>query len=200
MKVKLVQVWQQKAATAKSTSINRCCKLIDLQPSSYYAITVRQALPPKVDSTQIALQAAFMASGQTYGSRRLVRTMNNQGFVIGRYRVRTLMKASALIPVWKRKFVHTTDSKHTGRIALNLLQQDFKVKKMNEIWVADITYIRTQSGWLYLAAVMDLYARKIVGWALASHMRASLVCSALNMAIIARQPSTDLVVLTDQGS
>ena len=200
MKVKLVQVWQQKAATAKSTSINRCCKLIDLQPSSYYAITGHLALPPKMDHTQIALKAAFMASGQTYGSRRLMRTLNNQGLAVGRYRVRSLMKAAQLVPVWKRKFVRTTDSKHTGRIAPNLLQQDFKVTTMNAVWVADITYIRTQSGWLYLAAVMDLYARKIVGWALASHMRASLVCSALNMAIIARQPSVGLVVHTDQGS
>ena len=200
MKVQLVKVWQQKAVSAKSTTISRCCKLIDLQPSSYYAITVRQALPPKVDNTQIALQAAFMASGQSYGSRRLMRALNRQGFNVGRYRVRTMMKVAQLVPVWKRKFVRTTDSKHTGRIAPNLLQQDFKVTRMNTVWVADITYIRTQSGWLYLAAVMDLYARKIVGWALASHMRASLVCSALNMAIIARQPSTDLVVHTDQGS
>ena len=200
MKVKLVQVWQQKAVSTKSTSINRCCKLIDLQPSSYYAITVQQALSPKVDATQVVLNTAFMASGQTYGSRRLMRVLNKQGFSVGRYRVRTLMKAAKLVPVWKRKFVRMTDSKHTGRIAPNLLQQDFTVSKMNAVRVADITYIRTQSGWLYLAAVMDLYARKIVGWSLASHMRASLVCSALNMAIIARQPTAGLVVHTDQGS
>ena len=200
MKVKLVTTWQQKATLAKSTSISRCCNLIDLQPSSYYAITSQQALPPKVDHTQIALKAAFIASGQTYGSRRLVRVLNRQGFNVGRYRVRSIMKVAQLVPVWKRKFVRTTDSKHTGRIAPNLLQQDFKVRQMNRVWVADITYIRTQSGWLYLAAVMDLYARKIVGWALASHMRASLVCAALNMAIIARQPAAGLIVHTDQGS
>ncbi len=141
-----------------------------------------------------------MASGQTYGSRRLVQAMRHQGFIICRYRVRTLMKSAQLVPVWKRKFVRTTDSKHTGRIAPNLLQQDFKVFIKNKVWVADITYIRTQSGWLYLAAVMELYARKIVGWALASHMRASLECSALNMAIIARQPAPGVFVHTDQGS
>ena len=200
MKVKLVQVWQQKAALTKSTTISRCCKLIDLQPSSYYAIMVQLALPPRVDNAQIALQAAFMTSGQTYGSRRLVSVLNRQGFNAGRYRVRSMMKVAQLVPVWKRKFVRTTDSRHTGRIAPNLLQQDFNTKRMNEVWVADITYIRTQSGWLYLAAVMDLYARKIVGWSLATHMRASLVCSALNMAIIARQPSAGLIVHTDQGS
>ena len=119
-----------------------------------------------------------MASGQTYGSRRLVKAMRHRGLIIGRYRVRSMMKSAHLIPVWKCKFVRTSDSKHTGRIAPNLVQQDFRVSRKNAVWVADITYIRTQSGWLYLAAVLDLYARKIVGWALAPHRRASLVCSA----------------------
>ena len=200
MKVKLVNVWQQKALSTPAISVRRCCALIDLQASSYYAITVRQTLPPKVDSTQIALKAAFVASGQTYGSRRLVRVLHKQGYVIGRYRVRSMMKAAHLVPVWKRRFLRTTDSRHTGRIAPNLLQQNFKTKAINEVWVADITYIRTQSGWLYLAAVMDLYARKIIGWSLATHMRASLVCSALNMAITTRQPLAGLIVHTDQGS
>ena len=149
MKVELVQVWQQKAIYTKPMSINRCCKLIDLQVSSYYAITVRQALPPKIDTTRVALKVAFMASGQTYGSRRLVRTLNNQGDVIGRYRVRTMMKAAQLVPVWKRRFVRTTDSKHTGRIAPNLLQQDFKVNAMNQVWVADITPYRSTGQALY---------------------------------------------------
>ena len=94
IQVNLVQVWQQKAVSANATPISRCCKLIDLQPSSYYAITVRQASPPKVDHTQIVLKAAFIASGQTYGSRRLARTLNNQGFSIGRYRVRSIRTQS----------------------------------------------------------------------------------------------------------
>lgn len=205
MKVKLVSTWQQKAphvsaVNNKTYSTLRYCKLIGLNTSSYYAIKARQALPVAIKPEQIALKATFMASGQTYGSRRLVKAMRHRGYIIGRYRVRRLMKSAHLIPVWKRKFVRTTDSKHTGRIAPNLVQQDFRVSRKNAVWVADITYIRTQSGWLYLAAVLDLYARKIVGWALASHMRASLVCSALNMAIIARQPAPGLIVHTDQGS
>ena len=106
--------------------------------------------------------------------------LNKQGFTVGRCRVRSMMKASALNPVWKRKFVRTTDSLHTGRIAPNLLHQNFNVSAPNRVGVADITYIRTQSSWLYLVVVMDLYARKIVGWSLVSHMRANLVCSALN--------------------
>jgi putative transposase len=200
MKVKLVNIWQQKAISTKVIPVQRCCKLIDLAPSRYYAIARQQALPAQVDAAQIALNAAFAASGKTYGSRRLMRVMRKQGFNIGRSRVRRLMKAAELVPVWKHKFIRTTDSKHTGRIAPNLLNQDFKISKMNTVWVADITYIRTQSGWLYLAAVMDLCSRKIVGWSLASHMRASLVCSALQIAIAARQPAAGLIVHTDQGS
>ena len=169
----------KKATRTKSMPVSHCCQLIGLSPSSYYAITGQQALPPKVDALPLALKAAFIASGQTYGSRRLVRVLNKQGFTVGRYRVRSMMKASALNPVWKRRFVRTTDSRHTGRIAPNLLHQNFNVSAPNRVWVADISYIRTQSGWLYLAAVMDLYSRKIVGWSLASPMRASLVCSAL---------------------
>ena len=125
MKVKLVQLWQQKATHAKSVPVSHCCQLSGLSPSSDYAIAVQQTLPLKVDSAPIALKAAFIASEQTYGSRRLVRVLNQQGFSIGRCRVRT------------------TDSCHSGRIAPNLLQQNFKVKKVNEVWVSDITYIRT---------------------------------------------------------
>jgi transposase InsO family protein len=204
MKVKLVNVWQQKAPSSivnvKTTAIRHCCQLAGLNPSRYYAIKKQLALPPKVDALPPALKAAFAESGQTYGSRRLVQVMRKQGFVIGRYRVRHMMKAAMLIPVWKRKFVRTTNSQHAGRIAPNLLQQDFNIKAPNRVWVADITYIRTESGWSYLAAVLDLYSRKIVGWAMASHMRASLVCQALKMALITRQPEAGLIVHTDQGS
>lgn len=206
MKVQLVNTWQLKAqseaigaTSVKEIPVRRYCNLIDLAPSRYYAIMKQQALPPKVDSLEIALKAAFMASGQTYGSRRLVRVMRAQGFTIGRHRVRRMMKSAMLVPVWKRRFVRTTNSQHGGRIAPNLLQQNFNVATPNRVWVADITYIRTQSGWLYLAAVMDLYSRKIVGWAMASHMRASLVCQALSMALITRQPQAGLIVHTDRG-
>ena len=85
MKVNLVQVWQQKAARTKSISVNHCCQLIGLSPSSYYAITGRQASPPKIDALPLALKAAFMDSGQTYGSRRLLRVLNKQGFTVGRF-------------------------------------------------------------------------------------------------------------------
>lgn len=102
--------------------------------------------------------------------------------------------------VWKRKFVHTSDSKHDLPIAENLLNRQFQPARPNTAWVADITYIRTRSGWLYLAAVLDLYSRKIVGWAMASNMAAELVCAALQMAITQRNPAAGLIVHSDRGS
>jgi len=98
---------------------------------------------------------------------------------VGRYRVRSLMRQQGLKTVWKRKFVHTTDSKHNLPVFDNVLNRQFNPTAANQAWVSDITYIRTQSGWLYLAAVLDLYSRKIVGWAMAPTMPSELVCPAL---------------------
>ena len=121
-----------------------------------------------------------MASHQSYGSRRLVTAMANAGVRIGRYKVRRLMRQAALKPVWKRKFVHTTDSKHGLPVAANVLNRQFNPAAPNLAYVSDITYIRTGAGWLYLATVLDLYARKVVGWAMAPSMPAQLVCDALS--------------------
>jgi transposase InsO family protein len=119
---------------------------------------------------------------------------------MGRYRVRRLMREHALRPVWKRKFVNTTDSRHGLPVFDNILDRQFRPEQPNKVWVADITYIRTHAGWLYLAAVLDLFSRKIVGWAMAPTMPAELVCTALQMAIIQRQPAAGLIVHSDQGS
>lgn len=110
------------------------------------------------------------------------------------------MRENGLKPVWKRKFVHTTDSNHNFPVAENLLNRQFNPSAINLAWVADITYVRTRSGWLYLAAVMDLFSRKIIGWAMASHMRSELVCSAMQMAIAQRRPGPGLIAHSDRGS
>ena len=110
------------------------------------------------------------------------------------------MRINQLRSVWRRKFIHTTDSKHAMPIAPNVLERQFAKASPNEAWVSDITYIRTRSGWLYLAAVLDLHSRKIVGWAIAPHMPATLVCAALQMAIAQRNPKAGLVVHSDRGS
>ncbi len=186
---------QQKANPAA-----RLCRLLEVSQSGLYAARLRAKQPIRACLTTARLQAAFAASGRSYGSRRLHKTLRQQGMVVGRHRIRTLMKRNGLRAVWKRKFIHTTDSRHDLPIADNLLQRQFEPANINQAWVADITYIRTRSGWLYLAAVMDLFSRKIVGWAMAPNMQAELVCAALRMAVAQRRPPTGLIVHTDRGS
>jgi len=118
----------------------------------------------------------------------------------GRHKARTLMRIGGLRPRWRRKFVHTTDSRHTLPVAENVLDRRFKPTAPDRAWVSDITYVRTRSGWLYLAVVLDLFSRKIVGWAMAPSMPAELVCTALSLAIASRKPAPGLIVHSDRGS
>jgi transposase InsO family protein len=109
------------------------------------------------------------------------------------------MRRQGLKTVWKRKFIHTTDSKHNLPVFDKVLNRQFTPTAANQAGVSDITYIRTRSGWLYLAAVLDLYSRKSVGWAMAPNMPAELVCSALQIAIAQRNPPSGLIVHSDRG-
>ena len=184
----------------KAVGIASLCRLLDVSRAGYYASRRRARQPKPVCPVTPDLKAAFTESGRSYGSRRLRVALANRGIVTTRYRVRTLMRINGLRPVWKRKFIHTTDSNHALPIANNVLDRQFSPEAANQAWVADITYIRTRSGWLYLAAVMDLFSRKIVGWAMAPTMPAELVCAALQMAIAQRQPAAGLIVHSDRGS
>ena len=179
--------------------VKHSCRLLGVSRSGYYE-SQRRSSKPALCKTSVHLKAAFMASHQSYGSRRLVTAMKNQGFKIGRYKVRSLMRKASLKPVWKRKFIHTTDSKHNLPVAANVLNRQFNPAAPNMAYVSDITYIRTGTGWLYLAVVLDLYARRVVGWAMAPTMPAELVCDALNMAIGQRRPPPGLIVHSDRGS
>lgn len=195
MNHRLVQQLQQKAIP-----VQHGCRVLEVSRSGYYAAQQRARRPKAICATTVHLKSLFDASGRSYGSRRLCRDLNKHGIRIGRYRVRSLMRLHRLKPVWKRKFVHTTDSRHDLPVFGNVLGRQFTQAAANRAWVADITYIRTCSGWLYLAAVMDLYSRKIVGWAMAPGMPADLVCSALQMALCQRQPAAGLIVHSDRGS
>ena len=179
--------------------VQQSCRVLAVSRSGYYSAQ-RRAAKPSVCKASVHLKAAFLSSQQSYGSRRLVTAMANAGFTIGRYKVRSLMRQAELKPVWKRKFVHTTDSKHDLPIAANVLNRRFNPVAPNVAYATDITYIRTGSGWLYLAIVLDLYARKVVGWAMAPNMPAKLVCDALQMAVTHRRPAPGLIVHSDRGS
>ena len=187
------------ALQTKAVPVQQSCRLLAVSRAGYYAARSRSA-KPLVCKARIHLKAAFIASHQSYGSRRLVTALKNQGMQIGRYKVRSLMREAGLKPVWKRKFIHTTDSKHMLPVAENILARQFNPAMPNTAFVTDITYIRTGTGWLYLAIVLDLYSRKVVGWAMAPSMPAELVCTALHMAIQTRQPAPGLIVHSDRGS
>jgi transposase InsO family protein len=192
----------QKKACPKVTVV-KACRILEVSRSGYYAhqTAVRQRLAtPVVCAASVHLKAAFAASHMAYGSRRLRTAMARRGIVVGRHRVRTLMRLNGLRPVWRRKFVHTTDSKHGLAVSANVLNRQFEQALPNSVWVCDITYIRTRSGWLYLAAVLDLHSRKIVGWAMSPAMPAALVCAALQMAIVQRNPVAELIVHSDRGT
>lgn len=180
-------------------TISQSCRVLGISRSGYYAAQ-RVAAAPKVCALETHIKAAFARSGRTYGSRRLVADLRQRGIAIGRSRARKLMRNTGLRPVWRRKFVHTTDSRHPFPIAPNLLNRQFNPPAPNLAWVADITYIRTRAGWVYLAMVLDLYSRKVIGWAMATAMPAELVCRALRMALQQRAPAPGLIVHTDRGS
>ena len=198
MSYQLVEDLHKKAVPA--ITVSQACRILEVSRSGYYAAAKRRRATPAACAASVYLKAAFAASGRTYGSRRLLTALRARGLTMGRHRVRSLMRANALRSVWRRKFVHTTDSKHAMPVSANVLARQFDRPLPNQAWVCDITYLRTRSGWLYLAAVLDLHSRKIVGWAMAPGMPAALVCAALHMAIVQRNPAAGLVVHSDRGT
>ena len=197
MSFQLIEQLQQKD---NAVPVEQFCRVPAVSRSGYYAHRKRRQTPPAVCEAGVHLKAAFAAIGSAYGNRRLRAAVALRGVVMGRYRLRSLMRRHGLRSVWKRKFVHTTDSRHALAIWPNVLDRQFNPTRPNRVWVADITYIRTRSGWLYLAVVLDLFARKVVGWAMAPHMQATLVCQALQLAIAQRRAAPGLIVHSDRGS
>jgi transposase InsO family protein len=147
------------------------------------------------------IKALHQKSRQTYGSPRIQAELAENGIKCGHNRVARLMRQEQVWAKQKAKFrVTTTDSVHSYPIAPNLLAQDFTASRPNQKWLSDITYVPTDQGWLYLAAVLDLYSRRIVGWAMADRLDRQLVITALQMAITRRQPAPGLLHHSDRGS
>ena len=182
----------------KANSIKNGCALLDVSRSGYYAY--RKPKPDKELELRVKVRATFIDSGKSYGSRRMVYALREQGKKIGRFRVRRIMREEGLQVVWRRKYKVTTDSNHHLPIAGNLLDRKFEVAAPNIAWVSDITYIRTYAGWAYLAAVLDLYSRKVIGWAIATSLQTSLIMNALTMAINRCRPKPGLLLHSDRGS
>ncbi|SCZ61475.1 Transposase InsO and inactivated derivatives [Thiohalomonas denitrificans] len=178
------------------------CRVMGVQRSGYYGWKARGA--EVVCATELRLRqrmkALFAASRQSLGSRGMVHKLREEGFKIGRYRVRKLMKSMNLVVKAKRRFKATTDSKHRYPVADNILNRQFAPEAPNRIWGTDITYLWTQEGWLYLAVVIDLYSRRVVGWAIDKRMTTALVTRALLMAMNLRRPPKGLIHHSDRGS
>jgi putative transposase len=178
------------------------CEVMSVSRSQYYAWLKCPKTTREVESESLILviKTLFTESRGTYGTRRLKRKLAEQGWQVSRRRIGRLLKVLGLSCKTKRKFKATTDSQHNHAIAPNILQRAFEVKEPDKCYVGDITYIATREGWLYLAVVIDLYSRKVVGWSMATHMRVSLVNDALLMALWSRKPEKGLIWHTDRGS
>ena len=182
--------------------MTRLCVVMKVSCSAYYAWKKR---PCKlITARQLHLyrraKTLFKASRNSLGSRELSKKLCEEGFAIGRYATRTLMRKLNLVVKQRVKYKATTKRKHSERVADNLLNQQFNPVGANQIWAGDITYLRTGEGWLYLAVVMDLYSRRIVGWAIDRRMTQALVSRAMIKAIHLRQPPKGLVFHSDRGS
>ena len=178
------------------------CRAMQVPRSTYYAWRSRKPSPRQQQNQLLRHKLAqlFIANRQVYGSPRLTVCLNRQGLACSRNRVARHMHALGLKARQKGRFKpKTTDSHHPHPIAQNLLGAAAKPQSPNRIWVADITYILTAQGWLYLAAVMDLYSRKIVGWSTAEHLHSSLAQQAFLQAIGSRAPKAGLLHHSDRG-
>jgi putative transposase len=187
----------------KEFSVKRMCRVLRVQRSGYYAW--KQRPMSKREQANIELLAkiheAFEISRSTYGSVRICQYWTRKGYGCSRHRIARLMKKAHLVPLKAAKWHPQTTKQRSGaRTAPNLLNQEFRASQPNEKWVGDITYIDTSEGWLYLATILDLYSRRVVGWAMADRMDTDLVEKAWKMAVIQRHPPALLLHHTDRGS
>lgn len=177
------------------------CRVMQVSTSAYYEWCGRSAEVIDSQTWQLChrMKTLFAQSRESLGSRRLVILLRKEGFEAGRYRIRQLMKKLGLAVKRKKRFVLTTDSNHKEPIADNLLNRDFAPVAANRVWTTDITYIWTLQGWVYLAVVVDLYSRRIVGWSIDRQMETALITRALMMAINLRRPEAGLLHHSDRG-
>ena len=178
------------------------CHVMQVTRSGFYAWRGREPSARHQEGETITrrIRAIFSASRQTYGSPRVLRDLRAEGIACGKHRVAKLMRAAGLRALLPPRFVVTTDSKHALPVADNLLGREFDASRADERWAADITYLWTGEGWLYLAVVLDLFSRRIVGWSMQARLHKDLVLGALSMALLQRRPSPGLLHHSDRGS
>ena len=189
-------------AKKADVSVATACRVLGVSESGFYAWRNRRASPRQCrDMILLAhIRAEFSTSNETYGSPRMHAELKESGLAIGRHRVARLMRDNGLQARQKTRFKKTTDSDHGGHVAPNILDQDFSTDGPDQKWGVDISYIWTAEGWLYLAIVLDLFSRRIVGWSLNNRMKRGLAMNALQHAIDLRNPPPGLIHHSDRGS
>lgn len=183
-------------------SIAVMCDVFAVSRSGYYAWRNKPESRRKQANGKLLqeIRTVHHESRETYGSPRIYQALKQKDVLCSENRVARLMKEDGLRAKTKRRFKATTNSKHNLPVAPNLLQRDFSPERTDQVWAGDITYIWTAAGWLYLAVVIDLFSRSVVGWAMDKHMARRLVMDALTMAVQRRRPSPGLIFHSDRGS
>ena len=186
----------------KTWPVDLMCQLLGVTRSGYYGYQRRGG--DRIDHYHEELLEAVRdiakATEDSYGSRRMEKALNALSYSVSRDKARKLMKEAGVQVKRRKKYKVTTNSNHGQPVFDNVLDRQFDVDQPDQVYVGDITYLWTQKGWLYLAVVIDLYSRKVVGWSMGSRMKAQLVCDALRMAIWQRRPGAGLVVHSDRGT
>ncbi|GHO51200.1 transposase [Ktedonospora formicarum] len=182
--------------------ILRMCQILDVSENGYYHWCKRGKSQRKRDDEQLTerIEDAYYTNRGHYGSPRIHAELKAQGLLCSRKRVARLMQAKQLSARKRKRKPRTTNSQHGFPLAPNLLEQDFTAEAPNTKWVSDFTYIETREGWLYLAGVLDVYSRRIVGWSMSEQHDTSFVKAALQMALLQRKPGAGLVHHSDRGS
>ncbi len=177
------------------------CRVLKVSRSAFYAWQIEPTRRARSDSElAVHIRGIHRESRGTYGSPRITAALRKEGIHVNRKRVARVIREQSVRGIPSRRFRGTTtDSAHSKVVAPELLGRDFTAKSPNEVWVGDITYLRVGAGWAYLAVLIDLFSRRVVGWALESHMRTEFAANALRQALVLRQPAAGLVHHTDRG-
>ncbi len=182
-------------------SVVGTCRLVGISRSTYYHDRNRK---PSARARQDAaigaeVRAIFAETKKRYGSPRIMRVLRRRGVRVGKKRVARLMRENGLVAGYKKRFRVTTNSEHDHPISPNLLKRDFTADAPNTVWIGDITYIWTQEGWMYLATVIDVFSRRVVGWAMRPYLSRQLAIEVLQRALDLRSPGQGLIFHSDRG-
>jgi len=184
----------------KAWPVDVICRLLGVTRNGFYNYQKHyKPQDPLHNEMLYWVKKVAESSNYSYGSRRMQKALNALGYPIGRNKAKKLMVEAGVKARYRKKYKVTTNSNHKQPVFENILNRQFVVEKANQAYAGDITYIWTQEGWLYLAVVIDLFSRKVVGWSMSSRMKASLACDAMQMALWQRRPNAGLVTHSDRG-